>query len=319
MTRVLNLAGIVIGVAGLAFVIARVVRDRDEIADALATARPGGLIVAFLAGLAAMTLLGANWLAILRAGRARAPWRRGLGWFFVGQLGKYVPGGIWPIVGQAELAARDGVTRSIAYRSTALSMVATLLGAAAVAAVAGLVAPSGSRAVPALLALGVVITMIALAAPPVRRLLHRLADRVTDRLTPRELRLPDGAWFAGIVARYLPMWVLFAVMTVGSAHALGASLDAELVVTLIYAACLSWMAGFVIVGLPGGLGVREAVLISLLTGPLGAGVAVSMALVSRVVSIGVDLAGAAIIVPIARAAPPIGDDEADAPARYAAP
>ena len=84
---------------------------------------------------------------------APAPWRRGLGWFFVGQLGKYVPGGIWPIVGQAELAARDGVTRSTAYRSTALSMVATLLGAAAVAAAAGLVAPSGSRAIPALLAL----------------------------------------------------------------------------------------------------------------------------------------------------------------------
>jgi uncharacterized membrane protein YbhN (UPF0104 family) len=315
MKRVLNLAGVAIGVAGLAFVVARVVRDRDEIADALATARPGGLIVAFVAGLAAMTLLGANWIVILRAGRAHAPWRRGLGWFFVGQLGKYVPGGIWPIVGQAELATRDGVTRSTAYRSTALSMVATLLGAAAVAAATGLVAPSGSRAIPALLALGVIVTLIALAAAPVRRLLHRLADRVT----PRELRLPDGAWFAGIVARYVPMWVLFAVMTVGSAHALGASLDAELVVTLIYAACLSWMAGFVIIGLPGGLGVREAVLISLLTGPLGAGVAVSTALISRVVSIGVDLAGAAIAVPIARTAPPIEDAEADAPARYAAP
>jgi uncharacterized membrane protein YbhN (UPF0104 family) len=315
MKRALNLAGIAIGAAGLAFVVARVVRDREEIADALAAARPGGLIVAFVAGLAAMTLLGANWLVILRAGGARAPWRRGLGWFFVGQLGKYVPGGIWPIVGQAELAARDGVTRSTAYRGTALSMVATLLGAAAVAAAAGLVAPSGSRAIPALLALGVAALMIGLAAAPLRRLLHRLADR----LTRRELRLPDGVWFAGIVARYLPMWVLFAVMTVGSAHALGAELDAALVVTLVYAACLSWMAGFVIIGLPGGLGVREAVLISLLTGPLGAGIAVSTALISRIVSIGVDLTGAAIAVPVARAAPPIDDDEADAPARYAAP
>ena len=188
-------------------------------------------------------------------------------------------------------------------------------GAAAVAAATGLVAPSGTRAVPALLALAVALLMLGLAAPPVRRLLHRLAEGVTVR----ELRLPEGRWFAGIVARYLPMWVLYAVMTVGSAHALGASLDAELVVTLVYAACLSWMAGFVIIGLPGGLGVREAVLISLLTGPLGAGVAVSTALISRVVSIGVDLAAAALAVPIARAAPPIDDDEADAPARYAAP
>ena len=315
MKRLLNLAGIAIGVAGLAFVVARVARDRDEIADALADARPGGLLIAFVAGLAAMTLLGANWLVILRDGGVRAPWRRGLAWFFVGQLGKYVPGGIWPIVGQSELATRDGATRTVAYRSTALSMVATLLGAVAVAALAGLIAPSGTRTVPALLAMGLIVTMGSLAIAPIRRHLHRLSDRVTSR----ELRLPDGAWFAGIVARYVPMWVLYSVMTVGSAHALGASLDAELAVTLIYAACLSWMAGFVIIGLPGGLGVREAVLISMLTGPLGAGVAVSTALISRIVSIGVDLAGAALAVAIARSAPPMDDDEADAPARYAAP
>jgi uncharacterized membrane protein YbhN (UPF0104 family) len=311
-SRIANLLGVLIGLAGLAFVAVRIVRDRDEIADAFASVDPAWLLAAVVAGLAAMTVLGLNWLVILRHAGARAPRRRGLNWFFVGQLGKYVPGGIWPIVGQAELAHRAATPRSIAYSTTALSMVATLLGATATAAIAGLVAPAGSRLLPTLLAIGLAIVLLALASSTVRARLHRLADRVTTR----ELRLPEVRWFSGIVARYVPVWVLFAGMNVFSVVALGGTLDAGLTVTVIYATCVSWIAGFVIIGLPGGLGVREAVFISMMTGPLGAGLAVSVAVVSRVVSIAVDLLGAAISIPLARTAPSLAEPE---PAeRYAA-
>ena len=311
-SRIANLLGVLIGLAGLAFVAVRIVRDRDEIADAFASVDPAWLLAAVVAGLAAMTVLGLNWLVILRHAGARAPRRRGLNWFFVGQLGKYVPGGIWPIVGQAELAHRAATPRSIAYSTTALSMVATLLGATATAAIAGLVAPAGSRLLPTLLAIGLAIVLLALASSTVRARLHGLADRVTTR----ELRLPEVRWFSGIVARYVPVWVLFAGMNVFSVVALGGTLDAGLTVTVIYATCVSWIAGFVIIGLPGGLGVREAVFISMMTGPLGAGLAVSVAVVSRVVSIAVDLLGAAISIPLARTAPSLAEPE---PAeRYAA-
>jgi hypothetical protein len=334
-SRLVNLIGVAIGIAGLAFVVVRIVQDREEIADALSSADPVWLVAAVVSGLFAMALLGMNWLGVVRRGGSPAPWRRGLSWFFVGQLGKYVPGGIWPIVGQAELAHRDRTPRSLAYSSTAMSMVAMLFGATATAVIAGLVSPAGSRVVPILLGLGVLVGLLALAAPAVRRWLHRLADR----LTRRELRLPEAAWFAALVARYVPAWVLFSGMNVFCVQALGGTLDASLVVTLIYATCVSWIAGFVIIGLPGGLGVREAVFISLMTAPLGAGLAVSVAVISRVVSVAVDLLGAAISVPVSRTAPPIappntppitpptgpagdpldGRGEADAPNRYAAP
>jgi uncharacterized membrane protein YbhN (UPF0104 family) len=317
-SRLLNLVGIAIGVAGLVFIGIRIAREREAIEDALADADPLWLVVALLSGIAAMTTIGANWLVILRDGGGVAPWRRGMAWFFVGQLGKYVPGGIWPVVGQAELAHRDHTPRSLAYWSTALSMLATLLGALTVAAVTGVAAPARTRVLPALLAAGLVIGFAALAAPPLRVRLHRLADRVTER----ELRLPEAPWFAGIVARYVPAWVLFAGMNVCSAWALGGPQDASTTTTLIYATCVSWAAGFVIIGLPGGLGVREAVFVSMMTGPLGAGVAVSVAVVSRVVSIAVDLLGAAVSVPVGRSAPPVPPADRSEPAgptRYAAP
>lgn len=311
-TRLANLIGIAVGVLGLAFVALRIVRDREEISDALSSSDPIWLVAAAISGLAAMALLGVNWLLIVRRGGARAPWRRGMYWFFVGQLGKYVPGGIWPIVGQAELAHRDRTPRPVAYWSTAMSMVATLLGAVAVGAASGLIAPAGSRIVPILLAVGLAGGLAALASDRVRRSLHRLADRVTTR----ELRLPDAGWFAVLIVRYLPVWVVFSGMNIFSVVALGGTLDAELVITLISITCVSWIAGFVIIGLPGGLGVREAVFISMATAPLGAGLAVSVAVVSRIISVAVDLLGAAISVPVGRTAPPI---EHETPTSYAAP
>lgn len=311
-TRVANLVGIGIGVAGVAFVVQRIIRDRAEIGDALSAAAPVWLVVGAVTGSVAMTLIGVNWLGIIRHGGGTVRWRRGLSWFFVGQLGKYVPGGIWPIVGQAELAHRGATPRPVAYASTAMSMVATFLGAAVVGAVTGLVAPTSSRWVPALLAAGVGVVAVLVVAPPARR----SADRIAHRLTRRELRLPEAQWFAVIVTRHLPVWLAFAGMNVFSVVALGVDLDTRLVVQLVFVTCVSWMAGFVVVGVPGGIGVRETIFISMMTAPLGAGVAVAAAVLSRVVSIVVDLAGAGVSMAFARL-----DDSPSTPAvdGYAAP
>ncbi len=319
-TRLVNLVGIAIGVAGIAFVTRRIIRDRSEIADALSSADPSWLVVGGVAGLIAMALIGLNWLLILRRSGAAAPWRHAMAWFFVGQLGKYVPGGIWPIVGQAELAHRGATPRSAAYFSTAMSMVATFLGAATVAAAAGLISPSDGRLLPAAIAVVLVVSFVALALPVARSAVHDAARRTTKR----ELRLPDPRWFTLLVLRHVPVWLAFSGMNVFATVALGVDLDASLVVELIFVTCVSWMAGFVVVGVPGGIGVRETIFISMTTASLGAGVAVSVAVLSRVVSIAVDLIGAALAVAVARTAPapaPLGDELTQQPTadRYAAP
>ena len=320
-SRLVNLVGVVIGVAGIAFVTTRIVRDRDAIADAMSSAEVGWLVAGAAAGTIAMALIGLNWLWILRHAGAAAPWRRGMAWFFVGQLGKYVPGGIWPIVGQAELAHRDATPRGAAYSSTAMSMVTTFLGAASVAAITGLMTPNDHRLASAGLVVLLALLLAAIAVPAVGRAI----DRFARRFTSRELRLPEPRWFALTVARHLPVWFAFAGMNVFAVVALGVDVDGRLVVELIFVTCVSWMAGFVVVGVPGGIGVRETIFISMTTATLGAGVAVSAAVLSRVVSIAVDLAGAAVSATVARTAPPApvaaAGDRADAVAldRYAAP
>jgi uncharacterized membrane protein YbhN (UPF0104 family) len=318
-SRLANLIGIGIGAAGIAFVVSRIVQDREAIADALSSADVGWLVIGGVFGLVAMAMIGANWLLLLRHNGAAAPWRRGMAWFFVGQLGKYVPGGIWPIVGQAELAHRGATPRGAAYSSTAMSMVATFLAAATVAVFTGSIAPTDFRAWVAALAALLVLFAVAFASPMVREPVERIILRVTNR----ELRLAEPRWFALVVARHLPVWFAFAGMNIFAVVALGVDLSASLVVELIFVTCVSWMAGFVIVGVPGGIGVRETVFISMMSASLGADLAVAAAVLSRLVSIVVDLSGAACSAAVARTAPtttPV-DGRADPMAldRYAAP
>lgn len=293
--RLISLAGIAIGVVGIGFVIVKVVRDRDDFADALTSANPTLLVLATLSGIAAITAIAANWVALLAQHDLSAGTRRAMGWFYVGQMGKYVPGGIWPIVGQAELARRGGVGRGPAYGATATSMLATFLGAVTLAAGAGLVV-SERRFVAVLLVLALVVGFACLSSKPVRVRAHEVILAVTKR----PLELPDGGALARLTVRHLPVWVMFSLMNVLVVVALGGSPDSTTVLDLAVVTCLSWMAGFVIVGLPGGIGVREAVFVSMTTAALGPGLAVSVAVVSRLVSILVDLVAAVVTVPVAR-------------------
>jgi glycosyltransferase 2 family protein len=296
--RLANLVGVAIGVAGIGFVVRQIVLNRAEIGAALSAATLGWLAVGGATGILATGLLGTNWLSVIRRAGGRVSWRRGMSWFYVGQLGKYVPGGIWPVVGQAELAHRGATPRAAAYTSTAIAMVAAFLGAAMVAAVSGLVSSPDGRLLPIVIVGTLAVLFAALVVPSTRSMVHRIAARSSGR----QLLLPEPRWFATLVVRHMPVWIAYSGMNVFAVAALGGDLDTSLVIELVYVTCISWMAGFVAVGVPGGIGVRETVFISMMSSPLGAGVAVSAAVLSRLLAIAVDLTGAACSVGLARTA-----------------
>ena len=72
------------------------------------------------------------------AGRARlaaADHGRPAGSCFIGQLGKYIPGSVWPILTQMELGARANVPRSRSASASILTMILSLVTGLLVAAV----------------------------------------------------------------------------------------------------------------------------------------------------------------------------------------
>lgn len=278
----LALAGGLIGIVGLAFVARSVYTQRSELGDALADASVGWLAVAWACGLAGMVAIGVLWILIARHSGGVVPAGKGMRWFFVGQLGKYVPGGVWPVVGTGELAVRGGVDRPTAYSSTIVSMFATYAAAVMVGGLAALPFGGWYTVLGAGALVGTAVGLWLVGHGRVARLLARA-----------KLRLPARRELVGQVARHGAVWVLMGLATWCTIHAIGGTVNPVRVVAMT---ALAWTAGFVIVGVPGGIGVRESIFIALLSGPLGEGDATAVALVARLVSILADLSGALLTV-----------------------
>ncbi len=280
------MVGTAIGLAGLGFVVRLVLREWATLSSLLWDPHAGWLAAAVAAGLLGMTGIGLTWGVIVRRLDRGLAAREILRGYFVGQLGKYVPGGVWGVVGRGEWARRGGVPPLPAYSSTLLSMITAYVSASTLA-LACIVAGAGSPGP------GVLAVVVGSMGPAGLALLH---PRVTgsilagiERLTGRRIGLHVPAWSAsaGFVGRQLPSWALISAATWATARGLGLELD-PLSVTL--ATCVSWVVGFLVVPVPGGIGVREAVFVALLQAD---GVTAAVALSARLVFVLVDLVGAA--------------------------
>jgi glycosyltransferase 2 family protein len=292
LARFSSLLGVTIGIAGVAFVAKTLVSKWDEVSNAFSQVDAINLVLSLLLGLAAMTSIGWIWVTMIAVRSHNVRHRNAMSWYFTGQLGKYVPGGIWPIVGRAELAVRNGIPRLDAYASTGLSLVTTY--AAAVVAIAiGAASTSGHRLVAVLIALGLVTAYIAFSQPSLRAVIIRIASRISSSTSS----LTDPKRVVRLTVLHVPAWILMSLSTSVTATAFGAHIG---IADMLFITTTSWLAGFVVVGVPGGIGVREAVFTSLAGGIIGTPMAVSLALMSRVVFIAVDLTGALVSSVISR-------------------
>jgi hypothetical protein len=281
-----------IGIGGVAFVVKTLVSKWSEVTDAFSQVNAINLVLSLLLGLAAMTSIGWIWVTMIVARSHNVRHRNAMSWYFTGQLGKYVPGGIWPIVGRAELAVRSGIPRIDAYASTGLSLVTTY-AAAVVTIGIGAAATTGHRLIAILIAIGLIAAYAAFSQPSLRSVIIRVASRISSSSSS----LTDPKRIARLTVLHVPAWILMSLSTSVTATAFGANIG---IADMLFITTTSWLAGFVVVGVPGGIGVREAVFTSLAGGIIGTPMAVSLALMSRVVFIAVDLSGALISNVISR-------------------
>ena len=283
----LTLAGVAIAVVCAWFVAGRLAADWPEARHALASASTGWLIAGVVLAAAGMIAIATGWHATLATLGHRTPIGATLAWYFAGEIGKYLPGGVWPIVGRAELARRGGVPRSAAYSSVALSLGLLYLAAALVACV---MSPFALDALDGPLAIVLLVLPVGLIClhPRVMGFAVGVLSRVVRR--PLELRTPTFGQALTLVARFVPAWLLIGTATWSLARALdpGAGWG-----RVVLATTVSWLAGFAAVPVPGGVGVREAVFVAL-AGSLAPGVAVSTAVIARVCFVAVDAMGAAV-------------------------
>lgn len=242
-----------------------------------------GLALSSLAVLAGMFAMLKTWqvtvaglgspLNLVQAGRI----------FFLGQLGKYVPGSVWPIVVQMELGADAGVPRT----SSVLTLLFIyLLYSTSAALVSAACLPWVTSLVPIWLAVLAFLVGVALLLPPV---LNRLIGFGLKLLRqPSRPRMHPGAVLVAF-GWALVMWACFGLHILLLARDLHPPLTGHLLLLCVGGYTLAWICGFLFILAPAGGGVRELVLTALLAGTLSHDAAFAVALVSRLMMTAADL------------------------------
>jgi glycosyltransferase 2 family protein len=292
--------GLIIGLAGMAFLLRTMWTHRDEMKDSFSQLTWSSLVGAVFFAFMSMSYLGWMWGRLLLRRGYKVPRAQLVSWYYTGQLGKYVPGGVWAVVGRAEMAVRGGVPRADAYSVTGLSMFTTYSAAALCAALGSLL--SWERPIiGAALLLALVVGLSVYAIAPLRQRLLGLLRKITSGTN--ELTAPKDMLALTIVQ--VPAWIMISLSTTITAHAFGAEVG---VLHMFFVSSLSWLIGFLVIGAPGGLGVRESIFTGLLSASIGTSTALSLAVASRMIFVSVDFLGALIFNVIARKLKPTASE-----------
>lgn len=228
--------------------------------------------------------------------------------YFIGQMGKYIPGSVWMVVAQAQLAAKVRVPRQNSASASVVAMLLSLVGGLFVA----MVTLPFTQASTAYLWVYLLVPPIAICMHPrvFNPLINKLLavakrDPLDQPVTGRTL-LTALVWTAVIwIANGAQMWIL--------ADKFGA--PAGRTVLLAFGGyAFAWCVGFVFVFAPVGVGPRDALIILFFAPLIGHSNAVAVTLVSRGVNTISDLVGAGAAFAIRNK--PIGpeDDEPADPA-----
>ena len=283
--RATRVAGGVLAAATAVFVVVEIVRQWDDITAVVRAASPWWLVASTAVFAVAEVGYAAAWPLTLRRVGHPVPPITGGATFLVTQTAKFVPGSVWHAVGRVGTADRLGVAKRVVAGSLALEMAASVAAAVAIGGVLGAIAPLVVDDVgPVLRALEVVGSIGAAAAVVVAG--RHVGGRIAGR--PLLALGSNGV----VVAWHVVVWVGYGF----AAGLLARGLGADLLPT-IGAFAVSWVVGFLVVGAPAGLGVREAVMTSALTPAAGADVALAVAIGSRALWTSVQLGGAALAVP----------------------
>jgi glycosyltransferase 2 family protein len=225
-------------------------------------------------------LLGAmlTWRTLLADLGSPLPLRPAAKVFFVGQLGKYIPGAVWPVLAQMEMGRDLGVPRPRSAAAFFLMMPVQL----ATGLLVTLVTLGWDRF--GWLLLLVPVLLVLLEPKVINGLigfgLRRLRREPLERPLTRRGMLTALGW-ASLGWTCYGAHLYFVAPEIGPVFAVGAF-------------AMSWCLGIMTFVVPAGAGVRELAMVAALSPVMESGPAIAVALCSRIVIIAGDLACAGL-------------------------
>jgi uncharacterized membrane protein YbhN (UPF0104 family) len=274
-------------------------RDRHSFEDTIRRVGVAATLASFVAGLVGIGATYPVWQRVLVGLGVRFEWRAGARVFFISQLGKYLPGSVWPVLLQMEAGRTRGASRRTML---AANLITVVLSCSTGLIVACLLLPvSDAHALAH-------YWWVLLALPPLLVLLHpramtALLDRLFrlvkrpplgERLRPAATLQAGGWLMISWLGLGVQVWILYAAAGPGG-------LSGWLLCTGGMA--LAVAAGILFIPAPAGAGLRELILVVVLKPDLGTGGALAIVVASRVLLVIADLVLAAASLAIGHRAP----------------
>ena len=266
-------AAILLGIG--VFFVWLVTKSWSQIVRSVSEIGPGTFTLAVVIFTLSAAAAFQGWYLVLRSVGEHAERREALEVFAIGQIGKYLPGGVWVPMLHVEVGRRLGLrARGLATGSVIHALFTAVVGLL-VGVWAVPTAASHAGDIPWFVML--------LAAPLLLLFVPRVFSWIIERLTGLAANV-SGRSIAHIVAWTAASFVLqgLQLLVITSAIVPSSGLSPVVVVA---AFALSWSIGFLFLPAPAGAGVREAVLIAVLAASAPAQVVVGIALISRAANI----------------------------------
>ena len=271
---------IAIGLASYA-----IYRERGSFAEALKSIGAFSVVASFLCGLIGVAATFPVWREVLHGLGVEMSWALGSRVFFVSQLGKYVPGSVWPVIMQMEAGKARGASRRTML---AANLITLAMGCCIGLLIACVFLPGYDASALAhywwvLFALPFLLAVLHPRALPglldrVFVLVHRppLNERLEVRSAARA-----SCWS---VVSWAGLGLQLGILTNGVDHR-----GASAFLLSIGAVALAVPLGVLFIPAPAGAGIRDVVLVLVLTVILTPGQALAVVVASRVLLIGCDL------------------------------
>jgi uncharacterized membrane protein YbhN (UPF0104 family) len=288
--RVLTALRVLLAVLVTAAVVLAVAKNWTEVSADLRRMSPGTVVLAALVGCLPPMLTVLAWRRLLADLGSPIHLAPAGGIFFVGQLGKYVPGSVWAIVAQAEMATRLHVPR----RRTAVTGLLNVGLAAVCGFIVGipslrLLVSGGESSATGWVLLLLVPLLVLVLWPPLLNWAIAMGLRVLRR-EPLEHRLSGRAVLFTVVA-FCASWLCSGVSVYLLARAVaGPDIDeGRLVLATVSGFALAAATSMFTVVLPAGVGLREGLLVLLLGPVISVPAAAAVVVVARFLTVLADV------------------------------
>jgi uncharacterized membrane protein YbhN (UPF0104 family) len=260
--------------------------------------QPPWLFLAVAVVWSSYAVLVEGWRRVVLAMRQRLKYLAALRICMVSNLGKYLPGKVWAIAGAALLAERAGVQPGAAVAAAfilqALSLASGLLLVALLAPDAVAALGQGPRIVLLLLAAAALGGLVVFAVPVLLGKVRRFLPRAIVGMAP----VPPGPMLLGLAAN-VAGWSAYGLAFQCLIRGLLPGVEVSWAqATAVFTT--SYLAGLIAAFSPGGIGIREAAFMLLLSPSVGAKAAAALAVATRLLLTITELGAALPFLPAMR-------------------